>query len=69
MSEHHDPSLLEAQRAVDELCNYLLGEHWYIVDPVSNLQANAIILAEIKNKYPPADAGFIERIKWRFGIR
>jgi len=45
-------NVLSAQEAVNILCNYFLGEDWYIVDPVRNDQANAIIVEEIKNTVP-----------------
>ena len=40
---------MEAQKAVDELATYLLGDDYYIVDPVSESQANDI--DEIKSRY------------------
>ena len=43
---------LSAQEAVNILCDYFLGEDWYIVDTVRNDQANAIIVEEIKNTVP-----------------
>ena len=42
---------MEAQKAVDELATYLLGDDYYIVDPVSESQANNIIIDEIKSRY------------------
>lgn len=45
-------NVLSAQEAVNILCDYFLGEDWYIVDPVRNDQANAIIVEEIKNTVP-----------------
>lgn len=42
---------MEAQKAVDELATYLLGDDYYIVDPVSESQANNIIVDEIKSRY------------------
>ena len=42
---------MDAQVAIHELCNYLLGEDWYIVDPVNAEQANAIIVYTIERKY------------------
>ena len=42
---------MDAQVAINELCRYLLGEDWYIVDPVNNVQANTIIVDEIESKY------------------
>ena len=43
---------LSAQEAVDCLCDYFLGEDWYITDTASNEQANLIIVEEIKNNVP-----------------
>lgn len=63
---HYHLEPMEAQKAVNELCDYLLGERWYIEDPVCNSQANAIIVDEIKARYPPADGGFIAWLKWKF---
>lgn len=46
---------MDAQVAIHELCRYLLGEDWYIADPVNNVQANAIIVDEIESKYRDAN--------------
>lgn len=46
-----DRGCMDAQVAVNELEKYLLGEDWYIVDPVNNLQANAIVVDEIESMY------------------
>ena len=42
---------LQPQKAIHALCDYLLGEDYTIVDPVCNIQANAIIVDEILLKY------------------
>lgn len=42
---------MEAQKAIDELTTYLLGDDYCIVDPVSESQANDIIVEEIKSRY------------------
>lgn len=42
---------ISAQDALNTLCNYLLGDDWYIVDSVSGAQANLIIIEQILNKY------------------
>ena len=54
---------MDAQKALDELAAYMLGLDWYIVDPVSENQANDIIVDEIKNRY----GGFTESPtdRWR----
>lgn len=42
---------IEAQKALDELCTYLLGEDYYIVEPLSNIQGNFLIVEDIERKY------------------
>ena len=42
---------LPAQKAVDFLKDYLLGEKWYVVNPVNAEQCNAQIVHEILMKY------------------
>ena len=42
---------LSAQKALDILTTHLLGEGYYIVDPVNNLQGNAIIVDDIIGMY------------------
>ena len=42
---------MDAQVAIHELCHYLLGDDYYIVDPVNNKEANAIIVYEIERRY------------------
>lgn len=45
------PPPLEAQKAVNFLEQYLLGEDWYIVNPLTTAQANVEIVHEILYKY------------------
>jgi len=45
------PPPLEAQTALNFLQQYLLGEDWYIVDPIPTLQANVQVVHEILYKY------------------
>lgn len=49
----HDNSIpeLDAQTAINILCDYLLGTDYYITDPVNNVQGNTIIVYDILNKY------------------
>lgn len=54
---------LDAQEAVNKLCKYLLGDDWYIVDPVSCSQANAIIVDEIISRYKAVNESPAN--KWR----
>lgn len=34
------------------LKDYYLGKNWYIGDPITNYQANKIIVDEIRRKFP-----------------
>lgn len=45
------PPPLNAQLAVDFLKDYLLGEDWYVVMPISTEQANTEIVHAILKKY------------------
>ena len=54
---------MEAQEAVNKLCDHLLGKDWYIADPVSTNQANDIIVEEIIGKYKGVTESPINR--WR----
>lgn len=45
-----DPPM-EAQKAIDFLQNYLLGEGWYVTVPESTRQVNTVIVFEILMKY------------------
>lgn len=42
---------LKAQKAVDFLRTYLLGEDWYIINPVNCEQGNSQVVHEILMKY------------------
>lgn len=39
------------KEALRELIDYILGKDWYVVDPISNEQVNAIAVEEIKRKF------------------
>ena len=43
--------VIDAQLAINVLCQYLLGEDYYIVDPLSPPQADTIIVQDILHKY------------------
>ena len=45
------PPALDAQKALDFLQQYLLGEDWYIVNPLSTGQANCEVVHDILYKY------------------
>lgn len=53
---------LTAEEALQLLCDELLGENYYIVDPVSPKQANAMIALDILNEYAPK-----KKKKWKRG--
>ena len=42
---------MEAEKALSFLTDYLLGENWYVVDPISPKQVNTNIVHEILWKY------------------
>ena len=42
---------LNAQKALGFLCDYLLGEDWYVVNPVNTEQCNTQLVYEILMKY------------------
>ena len=39
------------QKTLNEICDHLLGDNWYIVDPISASQTNSQIVYEIEKKY------------------
>ena len=39
------------QKTLNEICDHLLGDNWYIADPISASQVNSQIVYEIENKY------------------
>ena len=45
------PPVMEPQEAVDFLRSYLLGDTWYVVDPLSTGQVNTVIVHDILLKY------------------
>jgi len=45
------PAPIEAEYALRVLCDYLLGEDWYVVDPLGPKQVNTCIVHEILRKY------------------
>ena len=44
-------SPMEDKKALEFLTDYLLGENWYVVDPISPKQVNTNIVHEILWKY------------------
>lgn len=54
---------MDPQKAIHELQTHLLGDDWYIIDPVSVDQANEAIVEEIKSRYAGVTESPIN--KWR----
>ena len=44
------PPPMDAQVALNELCNYFLGDEWYAISPISQEQINTEIVYEIECK-------------------
>ena len=42
---------LSDREAIQELIDYILGEDWYVVDPLSQDQINAIVVDDIERKF------------------
>ena len=42
---------MEDKKALEFLTDYLLGENWYVADPLGHNQVNQIALEEILDKY------------------
>ena len=48
---NYSEDTMSCQTALNELCDYFLGEDWYVTDSLSNMQVNPIIVYEIERKY------------------
>lgn len=48
------PPPMDAQVAVNELAKHFLGDDWYSVMPISNLQINTEIVMKIEMRYKGA---------------
>ena len=44
-------TIMDGQEAFDAVTDLILGKDYYIEDPLTNIQANPIILEDIKSKY------------------
>jgi hypothetical protein len=58
---------MEAQKAVDFLCQYLLGNNWCSPNPVSTRQINTEIVIEILYKYSSSFRKEVRRWKMKSG--
>lgn len=45
------PAPMSAQEALNILTGYLLGDDYYVVNPLSQAQVNAVIAEQILEKY------------------
>ena len=45
------PAPMDAQVAISILCDYLLGEDWYVADSIGPKQCNAVIVEQILDNY------------------
>ena len=45
------PPAINAQVALNELCEFFLGKDWYIVTPMHNAQVNYVMVYEIERKF------------------
>ena len=61
------PESMSGQEGLDFLMDYILGEDYYIVDPVSGKQANSIIVTDIIEYCENKDRK-IREIGWMFVI-
>lgn len=56
---------LSGQKAFDVLISSIMGDDYYIVDPLPNIQANPIILYDILMKIDPAFRRAVNKEKRR----
>ena len=49
--DDYSEDTMSEKTALNELCDYFLGKDWYVVDSLSNMQVNPIIVYEIERKY------------------
>lgn len=54
------------REALDILQNHILGEDWYVVDPMSNNQVNPILVNDILKKYDRATESIFSKVKRLF---
>lgn len=63
MSTKNKLEPISGQEAFNEVIHYILGKDWYVVDPLSTDQVNAIALEEIKHEWDIA-TGRKAKEKW-----
>lgn len=63
------PPPLNVQLALQFLKDYLLGEDWYVVNPLGQEQINSEIVAEILNKYSKKYRKEVKQLKKQRGIK
>ena len=63
------PPPLDAQLAVQFLKDYLLGEDWYVVNPLGIEQINSEIVGAILSKYSKKYRKEVKQLKKQRGIK
>lgn len=63
------PPPLNAQLALQFLKDYLLGEDWYVVNPLGQEQINSEMVAEILNKYSKKYRKEVKQLKKQRSIK
>ena len=63
------PPPLNAQLALQFLKDYLLGENWYVINPLGQEQINSEMVAEILNKYSKKYRKEVKQLKKQRGIK
>lgn len=61
------PESMSGQEGLDFLMDYILGQDYYIVDPVSNKQGNSIVVADIIRHCDNKDKK-TRKIGWMFAV-
>ena len=61
------PESMSGQEGLDFLMDYILGEDYYIVDPVSNKQGNSMVVADIIRHCDNKDKK-TRKIGWMFAV-
>ena len=63
------PPPLDAQLAVQFLKDYLLGEDWYVVNPLGIEQINSEIVGVILSKYSKKYRKEVKQLKKQRGVK
>lgn len=63
------PEPISAERALQVLREFFLGDDWYTVNPVSTEQAYVYMVDNILAKYPRKYKKFCKKKGWRYDKR